>query len=43
MVTSPEEIALAELKRHQEELGMTFADPQAPVPPSLGGALWERE
>jgi hypothetical protein len=34
MVDSPEEIALAELKRYQEETGMTFEDPDAPVAPS---------
>jgi hypothetical protein len=34
MVTSPEEIALAELRKHQEAMGMTFEDPDAPVAPS---------
>jgi len=31
MVTSPEEIAMEMLRRHQEEQGMMFADPDAPV------------
>lgn len=33
MVSSPEEQALAALREHQEALGMTFENPQAPVPP----------
>lgn len=28
--------ALAELRKHQETMGMTFDDPEAPVPPPLG-------
>jgi hypothetical protein len=43
MVTNPEEEALKALKAHQEEAGVTFADPDAPVTP-FGGkdpeALW---
>lgn len=31
MITNPEEEALAELRRHQAEAGITFEDPDAPV------------
>lgn len=33
MVTNPEEEALAALRQYQEEKGMTFEDPEAPVGP----------
>jgi hypothetical protein len=33
MVTDPAEWAREELRRHQEEAGMTFDDPDAPVAP----------
>jgi hypothetical protein len=33
MVTNPEEEALAALKAHQEEAGMIFENPDAPVEP----------
>jgi hypothetical protein len=33
MVSNPEEEALAALKAHQEEAGMQFEDPDAPVTP----------
>ena len=34
MVTNPEEEALDALRAHQEEAGMVFEDPDAPVTPS---------
>lgn len=39
MVASPEEEALAALKEHQEVMGVTFADPDAPVAPA--GNDWD--
>jgi len=34
--TSPEALARAALRRHQEAMGMIFDDPDAPVAPPLG-------
>ena len=31
MISDPEQEALAALRRHQEEMGMQFEDPAAPV------------
>lgn len=36
MVTSPEIIAKEALRRHQEQMGMQFENPDAPVAPPLG-------
>lgn len=31
MTEDPEQVALEDLRRYQEEMGMRFADPDAPV------------
>lgn len=36
MIDDPQEIALTALRKHQEELGMTFEQPGAPVPAMPG-------
>lgn len=36
MRTSPEAVAKAALRAHQEAMGMTFSDPDAPVAAALG-------
>jgi hypothetical protein len=33
MTVNPDEVAKAALKAHQEAMGMTFENPDAPVPP----------
>jgi hypothetical protein len=38
MITDPEEIALANLRAHQEATGMTFVNPDEPV---QGDGTWD--
>lgn len=39
-VTSPAIVARAALKKHQEQQGMQFADPEAPVGPDAKAMAW---